>query len=48
MRKEELAKSNDYYHRIHPLEAAEVDAALSAAAAKKKPAPSPSAGAAAP
>ena len=46
MRKDELAKSNIYYHTIHPLEAAEVDAALSAAAAKKKPAPAPSAGAA--
>lgn len=39
MRKEELAKSNIYYHDIHPLEAAEVDANLAAAAAKKKPAP---------
>jgi NADH-quinone oxidoreductase subunit I len=39
MRKEELAKSNIYYHNIHPLEAAEVDANLAAAAAKKKPAP---------
>jgi NADH-quinone oxidoreductase subunit I len=39
MRKEELAKSNIYYHKIHPLEAAEVDANLAAAAAKKKPAP---------
>ena len=38
-RKEELAKSNTYYHSIHPLEAAEVDANLAAAAAKKKPAP---------
>ena len=39
MRKEELAKSNTYYHNIHPLEAAEVDANLAAAAAaKKKPA----------
>jgi NADH-quinone oxidoreductase subunit I len=38
--KSELAKSNTYYHGIHPLEAAEVDAKLaeaaSAAAAKKK------------
>jgi NADH-quinone oxidoreductase subunit I len=39
MRKDELAKSNIYYHNIHPLEAAEVDANLAAAAAKKKPAP---------
>jgi len=38
MRKTELAKSNDYYHEIHPVEAAEVDASLAAAAAKKKPA----------
>lgn len=33
MRKPDLAKSNDYYHGIHPTEAAEVDAALAAAAA---------------
>jgi NADH-quinone oxidoreductase subunit I len=39
MRKTDLAKSNDYYHRIHPLEAEAVDAALAAAAAKKKPTP---------
>jgi NADH-quinone oxidoreductase subunit I len=39
MRKEELAKSNTYYHNIHPLEATEVDANLAAAAAKKKPVP---------
>ena len=40
MRKGDLAKSNDYYHRIHPLEAETVDAGLAAAAAaKKKPAP---------
>src|SRR5881628_168589 len=41
MRKGELAKSNDYYHRIHPTEAAEVDGRLAEAAAKKKPAPAP-------
>jgi NADH-quinone oxidoreductase subunit I len=41
MRKSDLAKSNDYYHRIHPLEAEAVDAALGAAAAKKKPVPAP-------
>src|SRR2546428_12610054 len=38
-RKEELSKSNEYYHRIHPVEAAAVDAnlaAAAAAAAKKK------------
>jgi NADH-quinone oxidoreductase subunit I len=40
-RKTELAKSNEYYHRIHPIEAAEVDARLAEAAAKKKPAPPP-------
>src|SRR3954447_8978084 len=34
MRKSELAKSNDYYHTIHPVEAAEVDAALAKAAAE--------------
>jgi len=42
MRKDELAKSNSYYHTIHPMEAAEVDANLAAAAAKKKPAPAAS------
>src|SRR5688572_1926071 len=42
MRKGELAKSNSYYHTIHPVEAAEVDANLAAAAAKKKPAPATS------
>lgn len=40
MRKQDLAKSNSYYHGIHPIEAAEVDAnlraAAEAAAAKKK------------
>ncbi|HEV2842754.1 MAG TPA: 4Fe-4S dicluster domain-containing protein [Chthoniobacterales bacterium] len=41
MRKGELAKSNSYYHAIHPIEAAEVDANLAAAAAKKKPAAEP-------
>ncbi len=41
MRKDELAKSNIYYHNIHPLEAAEVDAKLAEAAAKKKTAPGP-------
>src|SRR6267143_2307760 len=39
MRKDELAKSNRYYHQIHPSEAAEVDAKLAEAAAKKKPTP---------
>jgi NADH-quinone oxidoreductase subunit I len=46
-RKGELAKSNSYYHTIHPVEAAEVDANLAAAAAKKKPAPAASPGPAA-
>jgi NADH-quinone oxidoreductase subunit I len=45
MRKTELAKSNEYYHQIHPTEAADVDAGLAAAAAaaaaKKKAAASP-------
>jgi NADH-quinone oxidoreductase subunit I len=39
-RKDELSKSNTYYHSIHPIEAAEVDAKLAeaaaAAAAKKR------------
>ena len=34
MNKDELAKSNDYYHGIHPVEAAEVDAGLAKAAAE--------------
>ena len=34
MRKTHLAKSNDYYHSIHPVEAAEVDAGLAKAAAE--------------
>jgi NADH-quinone oxidoreductase subunit I len=34
MKKDDLAKSNDYYHRIHPVEAADVDAALAKAAAE--------------
>src|SRR3954471_918978 len=51
MRKTELAKSNTYYHGIHPTEAAEVDAALAKAAAeaeaKKKAAAAAAAGKAA-
>src|SRR3954465_3092244 len=43
LRKGELAKSNTYYHEIHPTEASHVDATLAeaaaAAAAKKKPTP---------
>jgi NADH-quinone oxidoreductase subunit I len=34
MHKPALAKSNDYYHTIHPVEAAEVDAGLAKAAAE--------------
>ena len=34
MHKTELAKSNNYYHGIHPVEAAEVDAGLAKAAAE--------------
>jgi NADH-quinone oxidoreductase subunit I len=45
LRKEELSKSNTYYHEIHPVEATEVDAKLAEAAAKKKPAPPPAAAA---
>jgi len=41
VRKNDLAKSNSYYHEIHPVEALEVDAKLAEAAAKKKPAPAP-------
>ena len=33
------AKSNTYYHAIHPVEAAEVDANLAAAAKAKKKKP---------
>ena len=39
LRKSDLARSNAYYHDIHPLEAAEVDANLAAAAAAKKKKP---------
>jgi NADH-quinone oxidoreductase subunit I len=41
MRKSDLSKSNEYYHRIHPIEATEVDSRLTEAASKKKPAPAP-------
>ena len=34
LRKQQLAKSNDYYRKIHPAEAAEVDARLGAEKAK--------------
>ena len=49
MNKKDLAKSNDYYHTIHPTEASEVDARLSADKAKaeaakaKPPSPAPKA-----
>jgi NADH-quinone oxidoreductase subunit I len=45
MRKDDLAKSNDYYHRISPTDAVEVDAKLTAAAeaAAKKKAAAPAA-----
>jgi NADH-quinone oxidoreductase subunit I len=39
LRKQQLAKSNDYYRKIHPAEAADVDARL--AEAKPKPADAP-------
>src|SRR5438045_5542346 len=39
LRKSDLAKSNEYYQRICPTDAAEVDAKLAEAAAKKKPSP---------
>ncbi|MEY2540456.1 MAG: NADH-quinone oxidoreductase subunit [Verrucomicrobiota bacterium] len=51
-RKDELSKSNTYYHGIHPIEAAEVDAKLAeaaeAAAAKKRAAAEKAAAAPAP
>jgi NADH-quinone oxidoreductase subunit I len=46
MRRDDLAKSNDYYRRISPTDAAEVDRKLTAAAeaaAKKKAAAAPAA-----
>ena len=36
LHKDDLAKSNSYYHRIHPTEAGLVDARLAEAAEKKK------------
>jgi len=36
LHKTDLAKSNEYYHSIHPTEATAVDASLAEAAAKKK------------
>jgi NADH-quinone oxidoreductase subunit I len=46
LRKDDLSKSNEYYHKICPTDAAEVDAKLAAAAeaaAKKKAAATPAA-----
>ena len=37
--RDRLAKSNEYYHEIHPTEATEVDDALAAARAKAAPKP---------
>jgi NADH-quinone oxidoreductase subunit I len=41
LRKDQLAKPNDYYHKIHPAEAAEVDARLQAPKPKPEPKPRP-------
>jgi NADH-quinone oxidoreductase subunit I len=44
LKKEDLAKSNEYYHKLHPTEAAAVDAKLAEEKAKKAtppPAPAP-------
>ncbi|SEF91083.1 NADH-quinone oxidoreductase subunit I [Bryocella elongata] len=47
--KQKLSRSNEYYHQIHPTEAANVDAELAAARAKAAPKPAaPAAAAAAP
>jgi len=40
--KHQLAKSNEYYHKLHPTEAAAVDANLAAEKAKKAAPPAPS------
>lgn len=43
LKKEDLAKSNEYYHKLHPTEAAAVDAKLAEEKAKKAtPTPAPS------
>ena len=39
LNKDRLSKSNEYYHEIHPTEAAAVDAELAAARAKAAPKP---------
>ncbi|MGZ8939260.1 MAG: 4Fe-4S dicluster domain-containing protein, partial [Limisphaerales bacterium] len=41
LHKKDLAKSNDYYHSIHPTEASEVDENLAAAKAKAAAPPAP-------
>jgi NADH-quinone oxidoreductase subunit I len=42
LKKEQLAKSNEHYHKLHPTEAAAVDAKLAEEKAKKAaPAPAP-------
>ncbi len=46
--KQQLAKSNEYYHQIHPTEAAAVDAALAAERAKAAEAKAKAAAAAKP
>lgn len=48
LRKRDLAKSNEYYHSIHPTEANEVDARLAAEKAKAEAAKAKPAGAPAP
>ncbi len=44
LRKDELAKPNDYYHKIHPAEAAEVDARLQVPKPKPEPKAAPGPG----
>jgi NADH-quinone oxidoreductase subunit I len=44
LRKQQLAKPNEYYYQIHPGEAAEVDARLGAEKAKAEAKPKPAAG----
>ena len=41
LRKDQLAKPNEYYQKIHPAEAAEVDARLQASKPKPEPKPKP-------
>ena len=42
LKKDQLAKSNEYYHKLHPTEAAAVDAKLAEEKAKKAAPPAPS------